>query len=190
MKRWGKLNPIRFDAKELKTDLGQGNTIFVGNTNDMFAIEIDDNWIRDTLNYCSKFDNIYIFQSKNTFNLNRFIDYFPNKIILGTTLETNRRDLLEEISRAPSPQGRLAWFERINRKKFITVEPIMDFDLELFAEMIIEAKPNFVNIGADSNKKNNLPEPRWIKVLNLIDLLKKSGIGIRSKSNLKRLKEK
>ena len=30
MKRWGKLNPVRFDEKELKTDLGKNNFIFVG----------------------------------------------------------------------------------------------------------------------------------------------------------------
>ena len=37
MKTWGKLPKVRFDEKELKTDLGKGNIIFVGNTNDMFA---------------------------------------------------------------------------------------------------------------------------------------------------------
>lgn len=40
MKRFGKLNKVRFDAKELKTDLGTGNFIFVGSSCDMFAENI------------------------------------------------------------------------------------------------------------------------------------------------------
>jgi hypothetical protein len=35
MKRWGKLKPARFDQKELKTDLGSNNFIFVGSSCDM-----------------------------------------------------------------------------------------------------------------------------------------------------------
>ena len=32
MKQWGQLNPVRFDEKELNTDLGSGNFIFVGSS--------------------------------------------------------------------------------------------------------------------------------------------------------------
>jgi len=49
MKRWGKLNPVRFDEKELKTDLGSGNFIFVGSSCDMWAENIPDKWIFKTL---------------------------------------------------------------------------------------------------------------------------------------------
>jgi DNA repair photolyase len=186
VKKWGELNPIHFDEKELKTDMGQNNTIFVGSSNDMFAIQVNDCWIRDTLNHCSKFNNTYVFQSKNPFNMSRLIDHFPDRSIIGTTIETNRGELLSQISKSPSPQDRIEWLRQIGNEKFITIEPIMDFDVEPFAEMIISVKPSFVNIGADS-KKSNLLEPRWVKILNLIDLLKKSNVKIRKKVNLDRI---
>lgn len=37
MKRWGNLRPARFDEKELNTDLGSGNFIFVGSSCDMWS---------------------------------------------------------------------------------------------------------------------------------------------------------
>jgi hypothetical protein len=43
-------------------------------------------------------------------------------------------------------------------KKMITIEPIMDFNLDRFSQMLIEAAPARVNIGADSGR-NGLPEP-------------------------------
>jgi DNA repair photolyase len=186
MKTWGNLKPVRFDEGELKTDLGNGNTIFVGNTNDMFAMRINDEWIRKTLNHCSRFDNTYVFQSKNPFGLYRLQDYLPTKSILGTTIETNRADDLAKISKAPPPEERAKWINEMEYETFITIEPIMDFDLEPFAEMIANAKPNFVNIGADS-KRHNLIEPSYEKVIALVDELKKAGIEIRKKVNLNRL---
>lgn len=51
MKRWGKQKPVHFDEKELKTDLGSGNFIFVGSSCDMFADDIPIEWIQKTLDY-------------------------------------------------------------------------------------------------------------------------------------------
>lgn len=180
MKTWGKLPQIRFDEKELKTDLGSGNTIFVGSSNDMFAKDISEDWIKRTLEHCSKFDNKYIFQTKNP---RRFFDFvFPNKIMLGTTIETNRST--SDISAAPSVQSRANWLRRLDCKKFITCEPIMDFDIEEFIKLIKSVKPDFVNIGADS-KNHKLIEPSREKIHELISGLK--GIEIRKKLNLNRL---
>ncbi len=50
------------------------------------------------------------------------------------------------------------WIGNNEHEVMVTIEPIMDFDLEPFVEMIKNTKPKFVNIGADS-KGHNLPEP-------------------------------
>jgi DNA repair photolyase len=183
------LAKIRFDEKELKTDLGDGNIIFVGNTNDMFAQNIPVEWIEKTFLHCKQYDNEYVFQTKNPQRLTHTLNVpslFIDRYILGTTIETNRAKMLAEISNAPPPAERAKWIACGDDRKFITIEPIMDFDLEPFAEMIIQAKPNFVNIGADS-KRHNLHEPSYEKVIALADELKKAGIEIRKKINLQRL---
>ena len=69
MKRWGKLNPVRFDEKELKTDLGSSNFIFVGSSNDMFSCKISYDKIVKIMDHCKKFDNSYMFQSKHPGNM-------------------------------------------------------------------------------------------------------------------------
>ncbi len=55
-------------------------------------------------------------------------------------------------------------------RKFISIEPIMDFDLEIFAKWIEEIAPIQVSVGYD-NWNNRLPEPSLSKTLQLIERL-------------------
>ena len=182
MKRWGKLKPVRFDEKELKTDLGTGNFIFVGSSCDMFAENIPDEWVIETLDYCKKFDNQYLFQTKNPSRIND--NYLPRNSVVCTTIETNR--WYEDImNNCPPPYKRALGMYCIDLPKYLTIEPILDFDLSEMIDIIREINPVQVNIGADSGR-NNLPEPSKEKVLQLVSELQKFTI-IHNKSNLQRL---
>jgi len=184
MKRWGKLNNVHFDEKELKTDLGNGKFIFVGSSCDMFAENIPPDWINQTLEYCKKFDNKYLFQTKNP---KRIIDFkLPKHSIICTTIESNI--YYKEIMRnSPPPYERAKYMNIISDsyETFVTIEPILDFNLDSLVDLIKQCKPKQVNIGADSCR-NNLPEPSKEKVLQLISELQKFT-NIHKKSNLKRL---
>jgi len=90
MKRWGKQKPLRLDEKELKTDLGKDNFIFVGSSTDMFADDVPTDWIIKALNRCKDFkNNTYLFQSKNPGRMvayaNSSFDYMPKNKILAIT---------------------------------------------------------------------------------------------------------
>lgn len=182
MKRFGKLNPIRFDEKELKTDLGKDNWIFVGSSCDMWAKDIPEKWIVDTINRCTNFDNKYFFQTKN-----------PKSILLGllpigssvcVTIETNRW-YSEIMNNSPHPDER-AWFaSQIRNPLYITIEPLLDFDLYKFVAFLKYASPMQINIGADSGN-NNLPEPSKEKLVELMNELETFTV-IHKKSNLKRI---
>jgi len=175
--------PPFFDEKELKTNLGNGNFIFVGSSNDLFASNIPEEWIEKTLEHCDKFDNKYLLQTKNPARFEEFSGYFRSSDILVTTLETNRHyPIMENV---PHPYDRVRAMERLNISAMITIEPIMDFDFPYFVEMIKQCKPQQVNIGADSGN-NNLPEPSKEEVLELISELEKFTI-VKQKSNLSRL---
>ena len=55
---------LHFDEKELKTDLGSGNFIFVGSSCDMWADEIIEEWIELVLEHCRLSpQNIYLLQT-------------------------------------------------------------------------------------------------------------------------------
>jgi hypothetical protein len=91
MKRWGKQRPAYFDKREMKTDLGDGNFIFVGSSCDMWAEDIPDSWISDTLAKCREADlNAFLFQSKSPFRFVPWSGGIPAGSILCTTIETNR----------------------------------------------------------------------------------------------------
>jgi len=181
---------LHFDEKELKTDLGEGNYIFVGSSCDMWAEDIPNEWIDRTLNHCIKYPkNIYLFQSKNPERFIKFRDKFLElQCILGTTMETDKQELLNKISKAPTINERSDAMTIKGFRKFITIEPIIDFNLNSFVSEIRRTRPEFVNIGADSNSNPNLPEPSWEKVQQLIKELE-TFTKVNLKDNLKRLKK-
>ena len=190
MKRWGKLNPVRFDEKELKTDLGKGNFIFVGSSCDMFAENIPTNWIDRIMTACAQFDNNkYLFQTKNPERIEGLIHdiLFPHDFVVCTTIESNR-NYIDHMRNSPTPLDRALSINEIahnNIKTYVTIEPIMDFDLSEMIYLIETCLPEQVNIGADSGG-HNLPEPSKEKVLELITELEKFT-KVKLKKNLNRI---
>jgi protein gp37 len=169
---------------------GEDRVMFVGHTCDMWAKDVSDEVIGDILVHCGDFDeNKYVFQSKNPARFNQFKVLSNLVLILGTTIETNRQTTLDEYSKAPPVIERAEAFYKLRNhacKRFITVEPIMDFDIVDLTALIYIAKPDWVNIGADS-KRQGLPEPTPEKVVGLIERLRDQHIEVRIKPNLKRL---
>ena len=90
---------------------------------------------------------------------------------------------------SPPPLERIHEFKTLryaSYDKYITIEPIMDFDLETMVNEIKEIMTvKQVNIGADSGK-NKLPEPPKEKILALIEELEKFTT-VKIKTNLNRL---
>jgi len=104
------------------------------------------------------------------------------------TIESNR-DYPEIYGYAPKPYVRfqsMLYFFPEKLQKMLTIEPILDFDLEEFSWMIENIKPVQVNIGADTGN-NNLPEPSKEKITGLIKKLEDFKIKVVLKPNLKRL---
>jgi len=189
--------PIRLLEDELNVNYGVGKTIFIENMNDLFANDVPAEFIRKILDHVKAWpNNIYIFQTKNPGRVLSFIDdiLFGKCMTggqFGTTIETNRSDIITNHSSAPDPLHRYCDMLVIKReipdaRLFVTLEPIMDFDVGILGTWLTTLKPSFVNIGADS-KKHNLPEPTPDKVKALIEILDKAGIEIREKHNLERL---
>jgi protein gp37 len=110
---------------------------------------------------------------------------FPPNVYTGATIETNR-DIT--VSKAPHPRHRaLDMIMNQHPYKFLSIEPVMDFDLEIFSTWIHDISPEIVEIGAD-NYHNNLTEPSWEKVTRLIDILTLHGVKVVEKDGLRRLK--
>jgi len=184
MKRYPQLE-LHFDEKELKTNLGTGNTIFVGSSCDMCANDIPTEQIAQILQHCRSFDNTYLFQTKNPARFTMWrtdLFPFPNKTMLGATIETDREYC---VSKSPSPLQRMEAMAQVYLPKMISLEPIMDFEPVMLIHWIARIKPEFVSIGADSGN-HHLPEPSGDKVKALIEALKEIT-EVKIKDNLSRL---
>lgn len=191
--------PVYLDEVELLVNYKgeKKRVIFIDHMNDLWAQDVPAEVISRVLRHCATcLDNTYVFQTKNPARYSEFMQelvvlnrWTNGGVMLGATVETNRQ-LPPEISLAPLPINRLVALTNLTLctpfVPFVTIEPILDFDVDELLHWIKRIQPQFVNIGADS-KCCNLPEPSPDKVRALIAGLQESGIEIREKHNLERL---
>jgi hypothetical protein len=123
----------------------------------------------------------FYFQSKRPSYFAQFLSEFPKNVILLTTLETNRDE--PAVSKAPVPSERHRQFKSLDYpRKVVTIEPVLDFDLDVFAGWIRELRVEYVWLGFNSQPQSvELPEPTPEKVQNFMELLTEAGVEVRGK---------
>jgi len=131
----------------------------------------------------------YYFQSKNPKYFKQFLHMFPRNVILLTTLETNRDKDYHFVSKAPKPSVRYRDFLELEYpRKVVTIEPIMDFDADIFTQWLVSLDPEYVWLGFNTRPRSvHLPEPTWSKTQRLIDDLKDQGIVVKPRAETKGL---
>lgn len=110
---------------------------------------------------------------------------YPENLYLGATIET---DIDYGLSMAPAPYRRyLAMAALPHPKKFISIEPIMEFRLARLLCWVREIRPEIIEVGAD-NYHNRLQEPSWRSVQELLGCLRDICPTVVEKPGLERLK--
>jgi len=111
-------------------------------------------------------DTTLFLQSKDPHCFHQYLIYLPENTVLITTLETNR-NISKDISGAPSPIIRYTNFKEVDwPRKIITIEPIMDFDHDVFIDMITDINPESIYLGYNSKPiQVQLPEPSKAKFI-------------------------
>lgn len=174
-------------VEELGRRFRPGEFIFVGYMGDIsFATRDEVGFIlAQTIEFFS--ETSFLFCSKNPAVYFSWELTYPDNLYLGTTIETNRD---YGLSQAPPPLERFrAMAELRHARKFISIEPVMDFDLEVMTRWLKEIKPDIVEIGAD-NYHNHLPEPPWEKVEALLEALREFVPRVIEKDRLHRLERR
>jgi three-Cys-motif partner protein len=161
-----------------------GDFVFVCDMGDIFSPGVRDEWIVKVLEHVRRFlGTTFLLLTKNPRRYWEFLDKMPRNTILGATIETDDDELYHKykISRAPLPSERIkAMIELPWDKKFVAVEPILDFTPK-FAELLAEIKPILIYVGYD-NYNNRLPEPPLVKTRNFILDLRRRGVNVREKT--------
>jgi DNA repair photolyase len=137
-----KVGEYRLVESEFDTCLGKENFIFVGSSTDAWLAIMEE--IIAVLKHCCKYPlNRYLFQSKDPSRFIHFMDFMPPNFVLGTTIETNRE---YGVSKAPTPEVRMLAIFDLLCPKMVSIEPIMDFDLDILVGWIKQIEPEFVSI--------------------------------------------
>ncbi len=150
--------------KELSRKFTPGDFVFVGYMGDIcFAARPI---IIDLLARISEQPEVnFLFCSKNPLIYWYWNVHWPANLYLGATIEATED---HGLSRAPAPFYRYIAMRALDHpKKFISIEPVCDFDLDTMLKWMDDIKPSIVEVGAD-NYHNGLPEPPWDKVEKLI----------------------
>ena len=140
--------------------------VFAVDMGDLFGRWVPKEWILKVIKavYYNP-ESHYLFLTKNPSRYYEFIGSFPRNLVLGATIETNRS---YQVSNAPPSVERYYAMSNFRRKnKLISIEPILDFDLEELVKWMKEIRPRIVYLGYD-NYYNNLPESSAEKTKSLI----------------------
>lgn len=167
---------------ERLTKIPHDPRIFVVAHGDLFGQWVPADFIKRVLAACCDAQKtmvpkeIWFFETKNPARYTEFIDHFPQNSVLSTTIETNR--IYDEKIRGytPTPQQRFeAMLQIVANTLFsthVSIEPILNFDLDTLAGWIRAIHPSKVAVGFDS-LNNHLPEPSKEKTETLITELRK-----------------
>ena len=175
-KRFNKVAPHRLNEDALCEDLGSGLTVFVASGSDLCAPNITDHERLRVLDHCASYpDNTYWIQSKAPEVLTSKQMFLEHPVwacaYLGTTIETNRD---YHLSQAPNVEHRadaLATAAEYDIRTYVTLEPLVEFDLEPLVDLVKRCQPSFVHIGRNTRRQVVLPEPARYQVIELIQRL-------------------
>lgn len=159
----------------------KGDTVFIADTNDLFAEAVPVKLIKSVLHETHYNNATFLFCTKNPVRYSEFLHLFKKEDILGATIETDSIGNYDSFSRAPAPSKRIAIMQQgFHSRKMISIEPIFNFSGG-FASKLIAIKPELVFVGYDNYKKN-LPEPSLKKTQKLINDLRSAGINVIEKT--------
>lgn len=179
-----------FTMKDLEKTFKPGQRVFVCAMGDLFGKWVSNDIIQKVIDVTAKWpETEFLFVTKHPGRYFGF--HFSRNTILGTTIESDL-DYPETYSREHPPEPvwqRILAMQRLEHpRKFVSIEPVMEFESALgFAHGIALIAPELVEIGAD-NYKSSLPEPSSEKVGNLLSWLRSYGLNVLEKEGLKRLK--
>ena len=178
----------RFHPEELRKKFKPGEFVFVADMGDMFGKWVPKEWILKVLEVVKRYPGTtFLLLTKNP---KRYLDFYRvleglDNVVLGATIETDDDVLYfkHRISRAPMPCNRFQYMELAPTigRTMLSIEPILDFDLNIFLDKILKVEPEFVYVGYD-NYNNKLHEPPLHKTMELIDQLKEHGITVYTKT--------
>ena len=181
-KRYSKGFKPTLNESEFNVKFGKGDLIFVSDMGDMFADFVPSEWIVKVLDHIRQFPEAdFLFMTKNPKRYIELLPQIPENAILGATIETTCDEIIQtdKVSNAPLPTQRYEAMKALDwKRKIVSIEPIMDFDINLFSKWIEEINPFIVYVGYD-NYCHKLREPTLKFTMELVNQLSETSLVIK-----------
>lgn len=181
-KRYSKGFKPTLNESEFNVKFGKGDLIFVSDMGDMFADFVPSEWIVKVLDHIRQFPEAdFLFMTKNPKRYIELLPQIPENAILGATIETTCDEIIQtdKVSNAPLPTQRYEAMKALDwKRKIVSIEPIMDFDINLFSKWIEEINPFIVYVGYD-NYCHKLREPTLKFTMELMNQLSETSLVIK-----------
>lgn len=168
-----------FNPLKLQKPPKRAKNLFVCAMGDLFCPGASDSWILDIMDWCheSKHDQNFMFLTKSPDRYAHILDWRPEivsdkRFMFGATIESNKPS---PFSPGAPPTYLRSLALRILRKRFpgmrmfISMEPVMDFDVTAMVWEIAAIKPEIIYIGYDNYRNWGGLEPPMSKVRELIE---------------------
>jgi len=152
----------RLYEKVLRKRYGPDEFVFVVDMRDLFSPDVSREMILRVLEWLRESpDAWFLLLTKWPERYLEFVGEIPLNVVLGATIESNQHH--PEVSSAPSCPSRLEAMTRVRKafpehRLFVSVEPILTFELEGFVEALKKLRPWKVALGHD-NYGYELSEP-------------------------------
>lgn len=186
-------NPERLIPESIKEAV-----IFVNSAHDVFAPVIPDDWVQDLCSWMARQDPSLIFYLQSKY-ITRGLMYrdilepLKDRVILGTTLETDDQQLLNSIGcKTPAVQARaqaLGSFQEIGFKTRVSLEPLFRFSAVRLVRLVKIAAPELVVIGLDNYRWKHgvdIPQPDFETYRLLVKGLFRAGVKVAQKDSIRR----
>jgi len=194
--------PISHEPRLMQTDefqivKGKTGVCFLNSAHDSFAACIPDIWIYTMLRWISRQpDGLVIYlQSQNIGRAQQFMPQLKeiqDKIILGTTFQTDIEKIVQSFSNAPSIYSRYQGMLRLKVQGFrlrLSLEPLYKFTPTKLRDIVFDINPELVETGLDNyavRHKLDIPQPDMKAYCTLYREMKKYGIEVFEKDSIKK----
>jgi len=176
---------------------GKMGVCFLNSAHDTFAACIPDEWILSMIRWIGHQPDglIFYLQSQNVWRAQQFmpqLDGIQDKVIIGTTIQTDNEEIVKTVSNAPTIYSRYQAMLRFGAQGFrlrLSLEPLFHFNYYHLRDMVLNINPELVEIGIDNyanRHKIDIPQPERRAYKYLCRDMTDHGIKVFEKESIKK----
>jgi len=189
--------PRLIQKDEFEIIKNKKGVVFLNSAHDSFAACIPDEWILAMLRWIGRQNDglVFYLQSQNVWRAQAYMEKLKeiqDKVIIGTTIQTDDEKLIRAVSNAPSIYSRYQAMRRFGIQGFrlrLSLEPLFRFKPSKMMDMIFDINPELVEVGFDAyahRHKIKIPQPDRKPYIHLYKDMKEYGIEINEKQGMER----